>query len=71
MQPVDAFFQHPVLSRGLPGVECFVHAQELEPRIATPPWLGLALAKQVPNRVEELQGLRSMAAACKAGLASG
>jgi len=96
----DAFFQDPVLRMGIPGVEYFAHAHELNPRvakeflflgermgaerahqmgmvnrvvprerleaqthdiaarIATQPRLGLALAKQVINRIEELQGLR-------------
>ncbi len=30
----DAFFQDPVLRMGVPGVEYFAHAQELNPRIA-------------------------------------
>lgn len=97
----DAFFQDPVLRMGVPGVEYFAHAQELNPRIAkeflflgermdamralqmgmvnrvvpraeleaqtyaiaariaTQPRLALALAKQVLNRAEELQGLRA------------
>lgn len=97
----DAFFQDPVLRMGIPGVEYFAHAQELNPRIAkeflflgerlparrahamgmvnrivapdaleaetlalaariaAQPRLGLALAKQVLNRAEELQGLRA------------
>ena len=97
----DAFFQDPVVRMGVPGVEYFAHAQELNPRIAkeflflgermsaeraymmgmvnrvvprdeleaqtyamaariaTQPRLGLALAKQVLNRVEDLQGLRA------------
>ena len=98
----DAFFQDPVVRMGVPGVEYFAHAQELNPRIAKEflflgermrgrarlhdghgqprraarpargrdlcrwpraspqqPRLGLALTKQVLNRVEELQGLRA------------
>jgi enoyl-CoA hydratase len=97
----DAFFQDPVVRMGIPGVEYFAHAHELNPRIAKEflflgermsaarayqmgmvnrvvpraeleahtlqmaariaqqPRLGLALTKQVINRVEELQGLRS------------
>jgi enoyl-CoA hydratase len=97
----DAFFQDPVVRMGVPGVEYFAHAQELNPRIAkeflflgermpaaraymmgmvnrvvprerleaetyaiaariaTQPRMGLALAKQVLNRVEDLQGLRA------------
>jgi enoyl-CoA hydratase len=97
----DAFFQDPVLRMGVPGVEYFAHAQELNPRIAkeflflgermdaqrafqmgmvnrvvprdeleaqtyaiasriaAQPRLALALAKQVLNRAEELQGLRA------------
>ena len=30
----DAFFQDPVVRMGIPGVEYFAHAQELNPRIA-------------------------------------
>ena len=98
---IDAFFQDPVLRTGVPGVEYFAHAQELNPRIAkeflflgermpaerayamgmvnravprdrleaetyaiaariaTQPRLALALAKQVLNRAEDLQGLRA------------
>lgn len=97
----DAFFQDPVVRMGIPGVEYFAHAHELNPRIAKEflflgdrmkadraymmgmvnrvvpreeleaqtyeiatriaqqPRLGLALTKQVINRVEELQGLRT------------
>jgi enoyl-CoA hydratase len=97
----DAFFQDPVLRMGIPGVEYFAHAHELNARvakeflflgermdaqrahemgmvnrvvpraqlqeqtwamaqrIAQQPRLALALAKQVINRVEELQGLRA------------
>jgi enoyl-CoA hydratase len=97
----DAFFQDPVVRMGVPGVEYFAHAQELNPRIAKEflflgermpaarahqmgmvnrvvprerledetyaiarriaqqPRLGLALTKQVLNRIEELQGLRA------------
>lgn len=97
----DAFFQDPVVRMGIPGVEYFAHAHELNPRIAKEflflgdrmsaerayqmgmvnrvlpreqleaqtldiaariaqqPRLGLALTKQVINRVEELQGLRA------------
>ncbi len=97
----EAFFQDPVLRMGVPGVEYFAHAQELNPRIAkeflflgermdaqralqmgmvnrvvpraeleaqtyaiaariaAQPRLALALAKQVLNRAEELQGLRA------------
>jgi enoyl-CoA hydratase len=97
----DAFFQDPVLRMGVPGVEYFAHAQELNPRIAkeflflgermsaeraymmgmvnrvvprdrleaethaiavriaAQPRLALALAKQVLNRAEDLQGLRA------------
>ena len=97
----DAFFQDPVLRMGVPGVEYFAHAQELNPRIAKEflflgermsaerahrmgmvnrvvprdrleaetyaiaarialqPRFGLALTKQVLNRIEELQGLRA------------
>jgi len=96
-----AFFQDPVLRMGIPGVEYFAHAHELNPRvakeflflgermgaerahqmgmvnrvvprerleaetyaiaarIASQPRMGLALTKQVINRVEELQGLRA------------
>lgn len=96
----DAFFQDPVVRMGIPGVEYFAHAHELNPRIAKEflflgermgaeraymmgmvnrivkrdqieqetyavaariaqqPRMGLALTKQVINRVEELQGLR-------------
>ncbi|HSV78159.1 MAG TPA: enoyl-CoA hydratase [Ramlibacter sp.] len=96
----DAFFQDPVVRMGIPGVEYFAHAHELNPRvakeflflgermgaerafgmgmvnrvaprerleaetydiaarIARQPRLGLALAKQVINRIEDLQGLR-------------
>lgn len=97
----DAFFQDPVVRMGVPGVEYFAHAQELNPRIAKEflflgermsaeraylmgmvnrvvprerleaetyamaariamqPRMGLALTKQVLNRIEELQGLRA------------
>lgn len=97
----DAFFQDPVLRMGIPGVEYFAHAHELNPRvakeflflgermdaarahqmgmvnrvvardrleeetyaiaarIARQPRLGLALTKQVINRVLDLQGLRT------------
>ena len=97
----DAFFQDPVVRMGIPGVEYFAHAHELNPRvakeflflgermgaerahqmgmvnrvvprdrleaetyaiaarIASQPRMGLALTKQVINRVEELQGLRA------------
>ena len=97
----DAFFQDPVVRMGIPGVEYFAHAHELNPRIAKEflfmgermkadraymmgmlnrvvpageleaetysvaariaqqPRLGLALTKQVLNRAEDLQGLRS------------
>ena len=97
----DAFFQDPVLRMGVPGVEYFAHAQELNVRIAREflylgermgaqrawqmgmvnrvvpadrleaetyaianrlaqqPKLALALAKQVFNKIEELQGLRA------------
>ena len=97
----DAFFQDPVVRMGIPGVEYFAHAHELNPRIAkeflflgermkaerahamgmvnrvvsrdqletetygiaariaTQPRMGLALTKQVINRVEDLQGLRA------------
>ncbi len=97
----DAFFQDPVVRMGIPGVEYFAHAHELNPRIAKEflflgermkadraymmglvnrvvprdeleaqtyeiaariaqqPRLGLALTKQVINRVEDLQGLRT------------
>ena len=97
----DAFFQDPVVRMGVPGVEYFAHAQELNPRIAKEflflgermsaerahrmgmvnrvvprdrleaetyaiaarialqPRFGLALTKQVLNRIEELQGLRA------------
>jgi enoyl-CoA hydratase len=97
----DAYFQDPVVRMGVPGVEYFAHAQELNPRIAKEflflgermsaeraymmgmvnrvvpcerleaetyaiaariaqqPRLGLALTKQVLNRIEELQGLRA------------
>lgn len=97
----DAFFQDPVLRMGVPGVEYFAHAQELNVRLAREflylgeridarraqqigmvnrvvpadrleaetyaiaqrlvqqPKLALALAKQVFNRIEELQGLRA------------
>jgi enoyl-CoA hydratase len=97
----DAFFQDPVVRMGVPGVEYFAHAQELNPRIAkeflflgermdaqraytmgmvnrvvprdrleaetyamaarvaSQPKMGLALTKQVLNRVEDLQGLRA------------
>jgi enoyl-CoA hydratase len=97
----DAFFQDPVVRMGIPGVEYFAHAHELNPRIAKEflflgdrmsaerayqmgmvnrvvpreqleaqtleiaermakqPRLGLALTKQVINRVEEIQGLRA------------
>lgn len=97
----DAFFQDPVLRMGVPGVEYFAHAHELNVRIAREflylgermsaqrayqmgmvnrvvpadrleaetyaiahrlaqqPKMGLVLAKQVLNRVEDLQGLRS------------
>lgn len=97
----DAFFQDPVLRMGVPGVEYFAHAQELNVRLAREflylgermsaarahqagmvnrvvpadrleaetysiarklagqPTLALALAKQVLNRIEELQGLRA------------
>jgi len=97
----DAFFQDPVVRMGVPGVEYFAHAQELNPRIAKEflflgermsaeracmmgmvnrvvprdqleaqtyavaariaqqPKMGLALTKQVLNRIEDLQGLRA------------
>jgi len=97
----EAFFQDPVVRMGVPGVEYFAHAQELNPRIAKEflflgermsaerahmmgmvnrvvprerleaetyamaariamqPRMGLALTKQVLNRIEELQGLRA------------
>jgi enoyl-CoA hydratase len=97
----DAYFQDPVVRMGVPGVEYFAHAQELNPRIAKEflflgermpaeraymmgmvnrvvprdrleaetlaiatriaqqPRMGLALTKQVLNRIEELQGLRA------------
>ncbi len=97
----DAFFQDPVVRMGVPGVEYFAHAQELNPRIAKEflflgermsaeracmmgmvnrvvprdqleaqtyamaariaqqPRMGLALTKQVLNRIEDLQGLRA------------
>jgi enoyl-CoA hydratase len=97
----DAFFQDPVLRMGVPGVEYFAHAQELNVRLAREflylgermsaeracrmgmvnrvvaadrleaetyaiarrlagqPKLALALAKQVFNKIEDLQGLRA------------
>ncbi len=97
----DAFFQDPVLRMGIPGVEYFAHAHELNPRLAKEflflgermgaerawqmgmvnkvvpraelesavqawatklvqqPRMGLALAKTVINRAEDLQGLRA------------
>lgn len=97
----DAYFQDPVVRMGIPGVEYFAHAHELNPRIAKEflflgermgaerayqmgmvnkvvpraeleaavqawatklvqqPRMGLALAKTVINRVEDLQGLRA------------
>ena len=97
----DAFFTDPVVRMGIPGVEYFAHAYELNPRIAKEflfmgekmsaqraeqmgmvnriyprdildeqtrtlatkiaamPRMGLVLAKQAINHVEDLQGKRS------------